>query len=109
MHIEVRTLNTDMAEVMQYYIERRLRFALGRYGERVGHVSMSVSRDNSGTFTCRTSAEIVPFGNVEVKESGPDLFAVIDRVAGRMGRLFGRELHRVREARTTRESIRLAA
>jgi ribosome-associated translation inhibitor RaiA len=109
MYLELRTLNTDVAEVVRGYIERRLRFSLSRFGQRVGRVSVTLSRDNNGLFTCRIQAEIVPFGSAAVKESAPNFFAAVDRATGRLGRLFGRELNRVREARTTRESIRMAA
>jgi hypothetical protein len=51
----------------------------------------------------------VPFGRVGVREIDRDLFVAIDRAAGRVGRLFGRELQRARELRVGRESIRLAA
>jgi ribosomal subunit interface protein len=109
MQVEVRTVNTDTADVLRGYIERRLRFALGRYGERVGRVSVTISRNGNGEASCRISSHIIPFGRVGVRESDADLFLAIDRAAGRVGRLFGRQLQRAREVRTGRESVRLAA
>ena len=109
MQVELRTVNTDTAEVLRGYVERRLRFALGRFGELVEPVSVTVSRNARGEAICRISTHIVPFGRVGVRETDRDLFVAIDRAAGRVGRLFGRELQRAREVRIGRESIRLAA
>jgi ribosomal subunit interface protein len=109
MYVEVRTVSTDAAEALQSYIERRLRFLLSRFGEHVGRVSVTVSRDNGRIFTCRIDTEMLPFGAVSARETDLDLFAAVDRATGKLGRLFKRELERAREIRTSRESIRLAA
>ncbi len=108
MHIEFRIQNTDPAEVIKGYIERRLRFALGRFGDRVGQVTVRISGDG-GEIECRIATELRPFGRVAVRERDSDLLTAVDRAAGRVGRLFGHELQRVREARTSHESIRIAA
>lgn len=108
MHVEFHIQNTDPAEVLRGYIERRLRFALGRFGDRVGQVTVRVS-GNANETECRITTELRPFGRVAVQETDPDLLAAVDRAAGRVGRLFGRELQRVRHARTGHESIRTAA
>jgi putative sigma-54 modulation protein len=109
MNIELRTVNAGMADILRGYVERRLRFALGRFGDRVSQVVVTLSRNGGTQSTCRITTHMQPFGRVAVKESGLDLLAAIDRAAGRVGRLFGRELARLREARTTRESVRLSA
>lgn len=109
MHTEFRIQNTDLAEVIKGYIERRLRFAVGRFGDRVGQVSVRITGSASGENECRISTEVRPFGRVAVRETDADLFAAIDRATGRVGRLFGREVERVREARAGHESIRIAA
>ncbi len=109
MYVELRTVSTVATEVLQSYIERRLRFSLSRFGERVGRVSVTVSCDNAGTFTCRIHTEMMPFGAVSVRETDLDLFAAMDRATGKLGRLFKKELERAREIRNSRESVRLAA
>jgi putative sigma-54 modulation protein len=109
MQVELRTVNIDMAEVLRSYVERRLRFALGRFGERVEVVSVTVSRNARNEAICRISTHIVPFGRVGVRETDRDLFIAIDRATGKVGRLFGRELQRARETREGRETVRLAA
>jgi ribosomal subunit interface protein len=109
MQLELRTVNTDLAEVLRGYVQRRLRFALRRFGHRVGDIAVTVTRKSRTESSCRIVAEVLPFGLVGLKESGPDLFTAINRATGRIGRLLGRELERLREVRSSRESLRLAA
>ena len=109
MQISMHTSNADLGDAVRSYVERRLRFALARFGNRVGEITVKLGAAGRSESRCRISAEVLPFGRVEVEERGSDLFAAIDRATGRMGRLFGRELDRVRQARFGRESVRMAA
>lgn len=109
MQMVVRINDKELAEVFSAYVERRLRFGLGRFGARVGQVTVRISGGGKEEHRCRISAEVLPFGRVAVEEADPDLFLAVDRAAGRIGRLFGRELERARDSRITRESIRMAA
>ncbi len=109
MQTIVRINDKELGEVFKSYIARRLRFGLGRFGARVGQVTVRISGGAKEEHRCRISAEVIPFGRVAVEESDPDLFLAIDRATGRIGRLFGRELERVRESRIGHDSIRKAA
>jgi putative sigma-54 modulation protein len=109
MQVAMHVNDADLCEAFKSYVERRLRFALGRFGGRVGQVTVRVGADGRAASRCRISTEVLPFGRVAVEESDPDLFAAIDRATGRIGRLFGRELERARDAKVGRESVRLAA
>lgn len=109
MHVAMHINDADLVEGLRSYIERRLRFALGRFGGRVGHLTVRIGADGKVASRCRISAEVLPFGRVAVEERDPDLFTAVDRATGRIGRLFGRELERARDAKVGRESIRLAA
>lgn len=109
MQVAMHINDADLVEAFKSYVERRLRFALRRFGGRVGQVTVRIGEDGPAESRCRISTEVLPFGRVAVEESGPDLFAAIDRATGRVGRLFGRELERARDARVGRESLRLAA
>ena len=100
MQVELRIVNTEIAEVLRGYVERRLRFALGHLGEGVSLVSVTVSRNVRGEANCRISSHIAPFGQVGVRETDRDLFIAIDRATGKLGRLFGRTLQRARKAKT---------
>lgn len=109
MHVAMHISDADLAEAFKLYVKRRLRFALGRFGGRVGQVTVRIGGDGPAESRCRISTEVLPFGRIAVEESDPDLFAAIDRATGRIGPLFGRELERVRDARVGRESVRMAA
>ena len=109
MQIDFRVQNLALVEAVQRYVERRLLFGLGRFGDRVGEVSVRICPIAGGEHQCRISTELRPFGRVAVRETDSDLFAAIDRATGRIGRLFGRELQRVREVRMSHESVRIAA
>jgi ribosome-associated translation inhibitor RaiA len=109
MQIILRVGNTDLAEALKSYVDRRLRFALGHLRGRVGQVTVRIGANGRSETRCHISTEVQPFGRVAVVESGPDLFAAIDRATGKTGRLFGRELERVRDARVSRETLRMVA
>lgn len=106
MQLDIRIHTADFADLVKNYVERRLRFALGRFGDRVGQISVRISK-NGVESKCRISTELRPFGRVAVEECDPDLFAAMDRATGRIGRLFGRELQRTHDARTGRDSVRV--
>lgn len=109
MQMELRIRNTDLTNVLRSYAERRLRFALSRFGDRVNRVVVTVSElesaDQGIATSCHISADIRPFGQVAARETDPDLYAAIDRAAGHLGRLFtsrlGRAKDEVQEPRTT--------
>jgi ribosomal subunit interface protein len=109
MHVAMHINDADLAQALRFYVERRLRFALGRFGSRVGQVTVRIGGNGPAENRCRISTEVLPFGRVAAEENDPDLFAAIDRATGRIGRLFRRELERARDSRLGRESIRLAA
>lgn len=109
MHVAMHITNADLKEAFNGYVERRLRFALGRFGGRVGQVTVRVGANGPAESRCRISTEVLPFGRVAVEECDPNLFAAIDRATARIGRLFGRKLERARDARVGRESVRIAA
>ena len=109
MQVAIHNYRADFAEAFRTYVERRLRFALKRFGGRVGQVTVRISANSPAENSCRISTEILPFGRFAVEETDSDLFAAIDRATGRIGWLFGRKLERARDAGFGRESIRLAA
>jgi putative sigma-54 modulation protein len=110
MNIELRVSNAGIAELLKRYIERRLQFALGRFGERVSNVLVRLHASGRGSESkCRITVELRPMGRVAVEVRDPDLFTAMDRAAGRLSRRVGRELDRLSDFRTSRETIRLVA
>jgi ribosome-associated translation inhibitor RaiA len=101
MQVEVTIRNTDLASRLRRYADRRLRFALSRFGDRVGQVVVAVSGPNDSApdaaTSCRITAELRPIGEVEVRETHPNLYLAIDRAAGRVGRLLALRLEQGKE------------
>jgi ribosomal subunit interface protein len=110
MNVNLRISNAGIAELLRRYIDRRLQFALGRFDERVSNVSVRLhASGHSSESKCRIVAELRPVGTIAVEVRDPDLFTAMDRAAGRLSRRVGREIDRLSDVRTTRESIRLVA
>jgi ribosome-associated translation inhibitor RaiA len=89
-------------------VERRLGFALGRFGDRVGRVAVHLSDVNGPRGgvdkRCRIVAE-VPGGGpgpVVVEDAAADLDPLIDRAADRVGQSVRRRLDRARLFPATR-------
>ena len=110
MRLEVRIHAAALDDSLRAYIDRRLRFAVGRLGERVGQVKVGISDLNGPRGgvdkCCRVSVTLVPRGRVVVEEVDSDLYTAIDRAAERLGRSCTRRLQRARELKIGRESIR---
>ena len=109
MQIAVHHYRTDLTEALRVYVERRLRFSLDRFRGLVGRVIVRISPDGPKEIRCLVNIEVDTLGRIAIEEIDADLFAVIDRVTGKLGRLLGRELERKRDARMSRESVRLVA
>lgn len=82
-------------------LERRLAYALGRFGDRVRRVAVFLSDENGpkgGTDkVCRITAELPGVGRAVVEGVDSSLTAVIDRTADRVGQSVRRRLDRARE------------
>ncbi|MBZ5688077.1 MAG: HPF/RaiA family ribosome-associated protein [Acidobacteriia bacterium] len=113
MEVEVRIQGTDSAEAIRRYATRRIHFALGRFAPRVGRTVVRISDINGVRGgvdqCCQIRAELLPKGKVVVDQVDADLFSAIDRASERIGHAFRREVQRVRDARTHRESVRTPA
>ena len=113
MEVDVRIQGTDPADAIRRYAIRRIHFALGRFAPRVGRIVVRISDINGVRGgvdqCCQISAELLPKGKVMVDQVDADLFSAIDRASERIGQACRREVQRVRDARTQRESVRTPA
>ena len=103
MNVEIRAREVDLAEAMRCHLQRRLRFALGRFENRIRRVTvrlLDVNGPRGGIDKqCRITLELIPSGNVVIQESSADLVAAIDRAADRIGHAISRKLHREKQVR----------
>lgn len=109
MQIRTRVTHSAVSEAFRRYVERRLRFALGRFGDRVGEIRVCLKTSGVSGHQCCISAHLLPSGELTVNENDFDLLSAIDRAAGKIGQQVARELERMKTARVNRDSIRLAA
>lgn len=90
-------------EELQEHIERRLDFALGRFGERVNRVSVHVSDENGpkgGVDTrCKMHVTLHPHGVLHIEQDDSDAEAAVEIASIRLGQAIRRELERQRTAR----------
>jgi putative sigma-54 modulation protein len=106
MQLEMRGVNYNLNDVLRDYIERRLRFALGRFAARIHRLRVRLTDVNGPRGgldkRCRIAVALVPRGVVIVEGSGDDPFALIADAAKRAGRVVRRGLERRRRGRTRR-------
>ena len=101
MTINVRGYGIDVSPEVGGLVERRLSFALSRFGGRVRAVSVSLADLNGPRGgidkRCSMQARLAPRGSVRVEDTDSELPAAVDRAATRLARAIARALERRRE------------
>lgn len=110
MELELRLHELNLNDVLQEYVDRRLRFAISRFQSRLGKVTFRLTDENGPKGgrdkTCRVTAEILPSGTIILETTHVNLFTAIDASADRLRRAVAHELDQRREARVSRDSVR---
>ena len=100
MRVTVRTQGLSPSEAIERHVERRVLFAVGRFGARIGTVSVRLADENGPRGgrdkTCRMVASVDGAGQVVVDDEDTDLYAAVDRAASRFGRAVARAVERRR-------------
>ncbi len=103
MNLELHFRNSDFAEALQTYLERRLQFALSSFGEQIGLVTVRLANANDRRGKplrrCQITADLVPFGNVVATEANTDLYVAVDRAVRKIAHLLRKECDRKRRSR----------
>lgn len=111
MDSDIRIIDTDLTQALRAYVERRLHFSLGRFGRRVGRVTVCIS-DLNGLRggvdkSCHVSVELMPSGETLVQRVvDANLYAAISRATQGIGRAFAQALGRNHKRKRRRETIR---
>ena len=104
MQLDIRGHNLTPA-VMDH-VERRLRFALSRFGDRIRQIAVRLGGPNGprggADKRCRVVVTLRPSGEVVVEDTAPDVSMAIDRGADRAQRAVARAIARAREMRRSR-------
>lgn len=89
MHLELHFRNSDFAEALETYMERRLQFALSPFAGQVGQVTVRLT-DAEGRGKpqkqCEIRAELTGAGRVVAAESNADLYVAVERAVRQLVR-----------------------
>ena len=101
MRIDIQGLGFALTAPLLDHTERRLRFALTRTSDRIKRVVVRLgdtngSRGGEDKF-CRMQVFLHHAPPVIIEDVGTDLYAVIDRVAERIGRNVVKRIDRLHE------------
>jgi len=100
MQIQIRARHVEVTEVLHAQVERRLGFALGRFGARIGRVVIRFSDTNGhrggGDKRCQIDVGLRPSGSVRVEDTDADLGVAVAHAADRVARTVARVLERER-------------
>lgn len=109
MKIDIRSKGLPQDRAARDRIRRRLRFAVGRFADRVERVSISLEDTNGAKGgvdkRCRIRLTLVEGGEpLLAEDTDEEIFVAIDRAAKRIGRSVARRLKRSRRTRSQRVS-----
>ncbi len=101
MRVELRARSITITDGLRAHAERRLRFALGRFGPAIRRVCLRLDDVNGPRGgidkSCRLVVGLAQGGEVIVEDADGDLRALLDRSVDRAGRAVERRLARLRE------------
>ena len=103
MRLMIYARKVTMSQTLQDYIERRLGFALGRFGNRIDRVTVRLEDLNGPRGgvdkRCRIEACVVRSGKLQVEVMDAEIEPAVDRAADRIARRVNNDLDRSREHR----------
>jgi putative sigma-54 modulation protein len=97
--IQIRERNVEVSENLRTHVERRLGFALARFGQRVARVIVRLS-DADGEPGANLRCQIhvgLRSRSARVDHTDADLFTAVDRAVERVSRSVARVLERERD------------
>lgn len=100
MRLEVRGMGMDVPDSLHLYLERRLRFALGRFAPRIRSVVARLGDLNGPRGGpdkhCQLTIKLDPAGDLTVEDAADQFTIAIDGAADRAARATARRLDRER-------------
>jgi len=106
MRFSVSGDHVEVSPSLREYVDRRLHFAFGRFGQAIDHVSVRVGDINGPRGGvdkhCQIVVKLWASGSnpVTVEDSSQDLQAAVARASDRAGRSVARAIERRRSKRT---------
>ena len=110
MRLEISAGGLRVTPKERAYVERRLGFALGRFGDRVGLVRVRLTGDLNGTKAamdkrCLLKVRVWPSTNVLVEATARRFSEAVDCLAERAARAVCSAIERRRDGHRRRSSI----
>jgi len=106
MKVEVRAEGVHVSQPLREFIERKLRFALGRFGQRIHGVRVRLTDvngpKNGRDIQCHIQTNLSPGGVLKIEELREDPFSAVARAADRVSRRVARHMKRVHDRRQGR-------
>ena len=95
MKVHIQERNVQVTEALRTHVERRLGLVLGRFGDRIGRVTVRFSGPNGATCEpvtrCQIDVSLRP-QSVRAGDADADLFAAVDHASDRVSRSVARVL-----------------
>ncbi len=102
MNLELHYGQSELAEALQTFLERRLQFALAAYSPQLGMVTVRLDDGTESRGTrikrCEVKAELMPSGEVIASEADADLYVAVDRAVRRVVFLLKKRTDRKRRS-----------
>ena len=106
MKLELRSKGVQMTGGLRSFIEKKLRFALGRFSHRVRRVRVWLTDINGPRggedIQCHIRANLGWAGAITIKETRRDAFAAVASASKRAGQHLSRHLSRAHSERRGR-------
>lgn len=103
MQFDIQTLDFPNTAALTSHTRRRLGFGLARHADRVSRIVVRLGDENGprggADKFCRLQVTLVDAPPVVIRDSGPDLYTVIDRASDRTARAVAKQLERNRFGR----------
>ncbi len=108
MHVEIRTRHGKLGRRLETQLERRLRFALARFGGRIRRISAFLEDINGPRGgedqRCRIEVSLVSSGSIMAEATDAEVASAVGRAAERVARRVRDALDRKRTLRTRTNS-----
>ena len=110
MHLEVRARNGQISPTFEEWVERRLSFALARFGGRIRRITAFLEDINGprggADQYCRIDVSMVPSGTIMAEATEEEAALAVSRAAERVARRVRDALDRRRTMRTRKSTPR---
>jgi ribosomal subunit interface protein len=103
MRVDIRGRGFELGESLRQHVERRARFAIGRFSPRIVTLSVRLVDTNGPRGgvdkSCVMTVRLQRLGEVHVSEQDDDPYVAVDRATERLGRAVARAIERRCEPR----------